>query len=416
MASTAPFVVLGGLAHHPAQQAARLVFPCREQPVVCSPDELTADEVRLHVLAIRGAKKLRGSTRLAKLTQLATGSAHHWVVRRDAAHAIASLAPEGDVRVVPAPLVDEEGWLDGDWALLDVRARIPLDRRAASFVPTTAGAPHASLVAKVERVAWSSERTPRAPLFRVAEAPELLVARADVAARIAQILGPWAVPIEPPYDAPVFEGKPCGRLSGAGGLHREPQGGGPAFAIDEAAGEAAFAALDRLLSGEGASSDRERACSSPITAYFLARLVDGAPSDDTRAGALGHPRYATLYARDVDRGPRDDTRRVAATERFSAFAYLEYVERALHPDLVAMVGATNAASLLENSSSMRSLLQPPVERFPASWSFPSEAANPSEPVSPRGASQSSKSGKSSKAKEGAAAPKGARKAATRAKT
>jgi hypothetical protein len=384
--SKSDLVVLGRLAHHPLLQTVWLHFPCGARPEVPTPDALWPDEARTRVLTIRGAKKLRGTTRLARLKQLETGSATVWLVRREAAEAIAALAPEGDVRVIPAPLVDDEGWLDGDWALLDVCARVPLDRDAATFVPTTPGAPHASLVAKVERVAWSAERTPRAPLFRVAEAPELLVARADVAAQLAKWIGPWIVPVAPPYDAPVHDGKPCGKLHGIDGLHREPVGGGPPFAIDEATGKAAFAALDRLLAGTATPGDRERACASPITAYFVGRLVDRAPRDDTRGGALGHPRYATLYARDVDRGPRDDTRRAAATERFSAFAYLESVERALHPELVAVVGEANAAKRMEESSALRSAIRPPLERFPALWSPP-----PGKPVAKTRGTKSSPS-------------------------
>jgi hypothetical protein len=279
--------------------------------------------------------------------------------------------------------VDEEGYLDGDWALLDVRASFPLDRSAATFTPSTAGAPHASLIARVDEAVWSLERAPEAPLFRVAEAPELLVARDDVAARIAKLLGHGVVPIAPPYDRPTHAGAPCARLSGVGGLHRAAPGEAPPMPIDERTGRAAFDALDRLLAGRSQAGDRAAACASPITAYHLARLLDRAAGDDTRAAALQHPRYATLYARDIDRGPRDDTRRAACAERFSAHAYFRSVERAPHPELAAVLGPDSVATLLRESASVRAAAQPPPERFPPDWSLPRAAASSAPPAKAR---------------------------------
>jgi hypothetical protein len=366
MANT-EYGVLGRIGHHPSHQAVYLHLPYGAGPAVCDADTPWPEELRTRVLPIRGAKRLRGSTRLGRLALLSPGAGHHWILRRRTAEAIAALGRPGDIRLVPAPLVDEDGFLVGDWVLLDVRARYPLDRMCASFSATWADRPHASLIARVDRVAWSPDRAPAAPIFRVAEAPELLVARADVAARFTAILGPWVVPQLPPYDAATHDGLPCAPLRGIGGLHRAPPGDGPGLSIDEATGRAAFAALYRLLAGDGRSGDRDCACASPITAYFLARLVDAAPADDTRAAALTHPRYATLYARDVDRGPRDDTRRAAITDRASAFAYLDTVERAAHPDLVAALGADTVASRMDEQASLRANQTPLPERFPPSW-------------------------------------------------
>lgn len=371
---TAPgFVVLGRLAHHDTQQTVGIHLPYGIGESPCEPDEPWPEEIRVRVIPIRGMKKLRGTPRLAKLDLLQPGGAHHWIVRRAAAEAIAALGRPGDIRLVRAPLVDDEGWLDDDWALLDVRAVFPLDREASTFTATTAGAPHASLVAEVSRVGWSPERLPNRPLFRVAEAPELLCAREDVLEQVRGILGPWVVEQASPYDAASHQGAPCAPLRGIGGLHRDSiRFPGPPIPVDEATGRAAFDAFYRLVAGPAKATDRRAACASPITAYFLARIVDGAASDETRAGALLHPRYATLYARDVDRGPRDDTRRVALGERYSAHAYLEQVERAPSAAFREVLGDATVASMMEESASLRAASTPLPERFPPGWSAGAE--------------------------------------------
>ena len=325
-------------------------------------------------------KKLRGASRLAKLDLLESGSAHHWIVRREAAEALAALARPGEVALIPTPLVDDEGVLDEGWALLDVRAVFPLDRDASIFTATDPAAPHASLVAAVEQLGWSPDRVPEAPLFRIAEAPELLCARQDVFERVRELLGPWVVPQPVPYDAAMHAGVPCGPLRGIGGLHRaRPDDGAAPMPLDEATGRAAFEAFYRLAGGRGRPDDRGVACASPITAYFLARIVDGAPGDETRQGALRHPRYATLYARDVDRGPRDDTRRAALAERTCAFAYLEFVERTPSPAFRAVLGDAAVDALEDESPSLRATLRPASERFPAHWAVPASAGPPATP-------------------------------------
>lgn len=374
MPNSTRFVVLGRLAHHDAQQAVGIHLPYGVAASPCAPDEPWPEDIRARVLPIRGMKKLRGSTRLAKLDLLQPGSAHHWIVRRASAEAIAALGRPGEVRLVPSPLVDDDGLLDDDWALLDVRAVFPLDRDASKFTAMDGGAPHASLVVSVERVDWAAGRAPVAPLFRVAEAPELLCVREDVLDQVRGILGPWVVEQAAPYDAATHDGAPCAPLRGIGGLHRDSvRFPGPPLPIDEATGKAAYDAFYRLISDPTRTSDRRAACESPITAYFLARIVDGAPSDETRAGALLHPRYATLYARDVDREPRDDTRRVALRERYSAHAYLEQVERTPSAAFREVLGDANVAALMEESPSLRAASTPPPERFPASWSAAASA-------------------------------------------
>jgi hypothetical protein len=193
-------VVLGRLASHDAQQLAPLVLPFARSTNVSDPDLPWPDELRTWLIAHKGLKRLRGSARLAKLQQLECGA--HWVLRRSCAEAIQARSPAGDVALISAPLCDADGYLDGDWVLLDVRARHPLDRDAALFTPTTPGAPHASLVASIERIRWSHQNTPRSPLFRVSEEPGILCAHADTADRIRKLLGRWVVTLEPPYDRP----------------------------------------------------------------------------------------------------------------------------------------------------------------------------------------------------------------------
>ena len=368
MPSHPHFVVVGRLAHHDTQQTVGLHVPYGATSVVCAADDPWPDELRARVIPNRGAKPLRGSKRLAKLDLLHPGSGHHWVVRRRAAEAIAALGRPGDIRLVPAPLVDDDGVLDPDWALVDIRAIFPLDRDAADFAATDATAPHASLIAEVRRVDWSPDRRPTAPLFRVAEAPELLCVRQDLLGQLQAILGPWVVAQPTPYDAARCDGVPCAPLRGAGGLHRQPVGQpAPPVPIDEETGKSAVEAFYRLFRGSADPADRRAACASPLTAYFVARIVDAAPRDDTRAGALLHPRYATLYARDVDGGPRDDTRAVALRERASAYDYLAFVERTPSPAFVAALGEETVASQLAEIPSLRAGLTPPPPRFPAPW-------------------------------------------------
>ncbi len=362
------FVVLGRLAHHDTQQTVGLHLPYGTTSAVCAADDPWPDELRARVIPMRGAKPLRGSKRLAKLDLLHPGSGHHWVVRRRAAEAIAALGRPGDIHLVPAPLVDDEGVLDLDWALVDVRARFPLDRDTADITATDATAPHASLIAEVRRVDWSPDRRPTAPLFRVAEAPELLCVRHDLLAQLQAILGPWVVAQPTPYGAALRDGVPCAPLRGTAGLHRQPVGQpAPALPIDEETGKSAFEAFYRLIQGSADPAHRRAACASPITAYFVAQIVDAAPRDDTRAGALLHPRYATLYARDVDRGPRDDTRTAALRERYSAHDYLAFVERTPSPAFLAALGEATVASQLAESPWLRAGLTPPPPRFPSHW-------------------------------------------------
>jgi hypothetical protein len=282
-----------------------------------------------------------------------------------------AMLPEGDVSLVPAPLCDGEGYLDGDWALLDVHAYHPIDRQAASFTPSRAGAPHASLVAALERVVWSEQSLPTSPLFRVSEAPELLCVRRDFAERLFGILGAWAIPISPPYDRAVHEGKPCAPVASGTSLHQEPvDGGAVSMPHDEATGLRAREAYERIARGVAKPDDRALACASPIYAYHLARSLDRTPNDDTRAGAIAHPRYATLYARDVDRGPRDDTRAGALVERFSTYAYLCEVELARHPAFEPVLGAATIDAAFAGVPALRAKASPPPERFPASWLAP----------------------------------------------
>lgn len=367
---TPDIFVLGRLAHHDAKQLAQLVFPYGEAAVVCDPDQVWPRELRCSLVVHKGLKPLRGSKRLAKLELLEVGGAH-WVLRRAAAEAIARLLPEGDVSLVPAPLCDGDGFLDGDWALLDVHAYHPLDRQAATFTPSLAGAPHASLVAGVERVAWSELSLPTSPLFRVSEAPELLCVRRELAERILDILGAWATPIEPPYDRAAHGGKPCAPVASGTSLHQEPvDGGAVSMPHDEVTGLKAREAYERIARGVAEPDDRATACASPIYAYHLARSLDRAPSEDSRAGAIAHPRYATLYARDVDRGPRDDTRAGALVERFSAYAYLCEVELARHAAFEPVLGAATIDAAFAGVPALRARASPPPERFPASWLAP----------------------------------------------
>lgn len=179
------------------------------------------------------------------------------------------------------PLVDAKGTvLEADFAVLDVTALAPLD------VSACRGQWREGWLERLEAVGWTTP--PRAPLFRVGPASQLLCASEPLAEALrdasrgalgarevtAAELAQRAVPTHHPAATPPLP------------VHPDA--------------EAAYA---RLVRGAGSDADRAQACESPAWAFWLAHGVDGEARDDTRAGAAKHPVFAALYAARVERAP-----------------------------------------------------------------------------------------------------------------
>lgn len=238
-----------------------------------------------------------------------------WVLRRSIVGRAFEAIPSSEVTLAPVEVCDDEGVIDDDWILLDVRALFPIDRDAAVATYANPSNPHASNLLEVERFAWRPEREARYAMFRTAECPGVIFARSDLFKRLAAVLGKLVVGVEPPYapeeytgGAPVFTSTwtpdPFGVLPEIPSSPDEARRAATAF-WDAYAGHVA----------------RARVLESPHYAYWLAKVVDGAPRDDTRHAACAIPFYALMYARDVDRGATDETRRSVKQHEATALVY-----------------------------------------------------------------------------------------------
>jgi hypothetical protein len=233
-----------------------------------------------------------------------------------------------------------KGRLDDDWCLLDVLARVPLDRDTLTAAHFTARAqlqnpaldptrPHASLVSFVpDMPTWRPGREPRASIFRLAEMPSKVLVAQPVYRALKAVLGDAIVPGGVTYSDPL------GNWPASQAL--------PQSADESAASAEAFWRI-HTSGGRGSDADRARAIASPLYATWLALLVDRGPSDATRAAALRHPVTAYAYARLVDRGPRDDTREAVGTAM--GLHYAADVERAVHPTIRARHAGYDALQL-----------------------------------------------------------------------
>jgi hypothetical protein len=215
----------------------------------------------------------------------------------------------------PVRLVDKAGLIDDDFVLLDVRAVVPLDRRAARATFRRPDRPSASFVLAVQSYAWSEERRPRPRIFRVGEAPRCIVVEAELLEQLSRATKKAVVALAD--HAGIDPSSPMS--SSLDGLP-EPDG-------DDAAEESFWT----LYRGAGDAADRARVLASPHYAYWLARLVDKKPAEDTRRAACKHPFYATEYALFVDGAERPDTRAAAEGHWLTAIHYLHHVSLALWP-------------------------------------------------------------------------------------
>lgn len=253
----------------------------------------------------RPALTAKGTKRAAKALVVDLGSGE-LLVRKSV---FAPLLDVPGVALRDVPLVDAKGAvLDADFAVLDVTSHASLDAEAC-----TATWKDGWLV-RLEALGWTTP--PRAPLFRVGEASQLLCASASLAEALedasrgalgvrevsSQELAQRAVPTHHPAATPALS-----RIPGA---------------------ELAYA---RLLRGDGTPRDRALCCESPSRAYWLAHTVDGEPRADTRNGAVKHPVYAALYAARVERRPRPELEAAVRGHWWSARYYAHVVSGVVPP-------------------------------------------------------------------------------------
>jgi len=244
-----------------------------------------------------GGKSLRKEK--TRLPVLATMSGRHLVV--DRAVATKLFAPLGDavVRIHDAPVHDKKGLFDHDYALVDVLARVPLDRSAADADFEN------GLLSTLRKASWSPERAPRVPVFRLLDRPEFLF----VEARIAKSLG-HAVSMDDFTNAEYEQWLPTGY---------EIRKTKP-LAKSEKAEEAFWRAY------AGSKKDRAAALSHPFWALAVAIVIDQRPADDTRSAASKSPMLAARYAIEVDRGGHDVTRKSAATDGAAVLYYAQHID------------------------------------------------------------------------------------------
>lgn len=247
----------------------------------------------------RAGLTARGTKRAVKALAVDLGSGE-LLVRRSV---FAPVLEGSGAALRDVPLVDAKGAvLESDFAVLDVSAQAPLEPAACR------GQWRDGWLERLEVLGFAS--TPRAPLFRVGPASQLLCASEPLAEALRdasrgvlgardvspQELAQRAVPTHHPAATPPL----------------------PANAEAEAA-------YTRLLRGDGREADRALACESPAWAWWLAHGVDGAARDDTRAGVAKHPVFAALYAARVERAPRPELEAAVRSHWWSARYYAHVV-------------------------------------------------------------------------------------------
>ncbi|MFT3706251.1 MAG: hypothetical protein QM817_01165 [Archangium sp.] len=223
------------------------------------------------------------------------------LLRREA---VASVLPSGVLRDVELTVRNKV--VSTEFALLDVTTFAPLDRTASKATWKE------HWLVRLAKAAWSPERTPRAPIFRIGEASnELVVTDAIGTALTAATKKTFGV-------REVSEAE----LSQRAVHTNHPDAVSPL--ADPSSAEAAYWKL-----AHGEKADRKAACSSPAFAYWLASTVDGEPRKDTRAGALEHPVFAALYAVRVLGKPDAQFESITSSDWWAARYYAHFVSHTL---------------------------------------------------------------------------------------
>lgn len=248
-----------------------------------------------------GKGRLRRQKSLAHLGALRNGNFGPLIVRKSAvAPVLAALGDE--VELLPCALHDDDGELDDDFAILDVKTYVVMDPIASDVKLAHAKAPWTGGVNLVHRFAWSASSVPRARIFRIRELPWLVLADPALCAALAKATGRA---VRGSNDPPTPEEMTA--------LVAPPKKA-PADEKQAAAAMAAFHA-----------GDRKGALAHPLGALAVA-LAERKPSADTRKAALSSPRIALEYALFVDRVARPDTRAAAAKTPDTAYRYARHLD------------------------------------------------------------------------------------------
>jgi hypothetical protein len=204
------------------------------------------------------------------------------------------------------------------WVIVIVDEFAPLDRAVvqASWHP---GEPLLNAYPKeLISLEWREDRAPRAPLFRIVEAPQLLVATAELAEKLSRATG-----------RTVNAGDPS-----AATMFAPSWAEIPAFDVPAKAAAAAEEACARMIRGETGEALRGDVLTHPLYALTVALGIDRAPRADTRAAASKHPVTAVQYAILVDRAAHPATRAGADAEVWCAHRYAYALDKAI-PDAIA---------------------------------------------------------------------------------
>lgn len=274
---------------------------------LATPQRLAEGALRLDDSVGFGGKSLRKEK--TRLRALATMFGNHLVLDRALAKKVLGKLGDDVVRLRPAPLHDKKGLIDSDYVLVDVRARVPLDR-ASSTATYSKGGPEKGLLDALTKAAWSDDRRPRVPIFRLLDRPELLF----VSEAIATALGDSVVVDD--FSSDDGQWLPDGYELG----HVAP------LVVADAKAEAAF-----WRAYAGKAKDRAAALGHPFWALATAIAIDGKPADDTRAAASKSPVLAARYAIEVDRGGHDVTRKSANTDGVAVLYYAQAIDFELSP-------------------------------------------------------------------------------------
>lgn len=257
----------------------------------------------------------------------------HLIVDRALAEAIFAPLGPAVVNLRAAPVSDKKGLVDPDYVLVELLARVPLDR-TASDADYSAGGAARGLLTTLRRATWSPARAPRVPVFRLLDRPEFVF----VDATIAAALGDSIVP-DDFEDAAYDQWLPTGY---------ELPGLPPVAPGDDAASEAKGAEEAFWRAYAGSKKDRAATLTHPFWALATAIALDGGPADDTRLAASKAPILAARYAIEVDHQGHEVTRRGASTDGAAILYYAEEIDFTIAPaarELILAVGHHDEGTL-----------------------------------------------------------------------
>jgi hypothetical protein len=280
-------------------------------------------EIRLQDAVGFGGKSLRKEK--ARHRVLASAERQLIVDRALAEKVFAPLGP-AVVNLRAAPVHDKKGVVDPDYVLVELLARVPLDR-AASDADYSAGGASRGLLTTLRKATWSRARAPRVPVFRLLDRPEFVFVEASIAAALGD-----SVVRDDFEDAEYDQWLPTGY---------ELPGLTPVAPGDDAASEAEGAEEAFWRAYAGSMKDRAATLTHPFWALATAIAVDGRPADDTRAAASKAPILAARYAIEVDHQGHEVTRRGASTDGAAILYYAEEIDFTIAPaarELILAVG------------------------------------------------------------------------------